>query len=77
MENSYCAIDRRAFLTTVGAASLAALILSPPWAQARMKDPRDVNLDELQGTLRRDDVVLDVERVTFDFEIPEDRIRRD
>lgn len=40
-------------------------------------EPREVDLGRLQDALRRDDVVLDVERVEFDFEIPEDKIRRD
>jgi hypothetical protein len=39
--------------------------------------PRDVDLQQLQDVLRRDDVVLDTERVEFDFQIPEDKIRRD
>ena len=39
--------------------------------------PRDVDLRQLQEALRGDDVVLDVERVEFDFEIPEEKIRRD
>jgi hypothetical protein len=34
-------------------------------------DPRDIDLRQLQDMLRKDDVVLDVERVEFDFEIPE------
>lgn len=38
-------------------------------------EPRDVDLNTLQDTLRGDDVVLDVERVEFDFEIPEDKIK--
>jgi hypothetical protein len=38
--------------------------------------PRDVDLGQLQQALREDGVVLDVERVEFDFEIPEDKIRR-
>jgi hypothetical protein len=33
-------------------------------------EPRDVNLAELQAALREDDVVLDAEKVEFDFEIP-------
>jgi len=33
-------------------------------------EPRDVNLEELQNALRQDNVVLDEERVEFDFEIP-------
>ena len=37
--------------------------------------PRDVDLAQLQAALRANDVVLDVERVSFDFEIPEDKIR--
>jgi hypothetical protein len=37
--------------------------------------PRDVNVHVLGEALRRDDVVLDAERVGFDFEIPKDRIR--
>ena len=37
--------------------------------------PRDVNLGQLQALLRGDDVVLDVERVAFDFEIPRDKVR--
>jgi hypothetical protein len=39
--------------------------------------PRDVDLRQLQEALRGDDVVLDIERVEFDFEIPEEKIRRD
>jgi len=38
-------------------------------------EPREVNLRELQNTLRKDDVVLDAETVEFDFEIPKDKIR--
>ena len=38
-------------------------------------EPRDIDLEELQDTLRKDDVVLDAERTEFDFEIPEDKIR--
>ena len=37
--------------------------------------PRDVDVSSLQRALRRDDVVLDVERVTFDWEIPQDKLR--
>ena len=39
--------------------------------------PRDVDLQQLQDALRRDDVVLDVETVEFDFQIPEDKVRHD
>jgi len=35
-----------------------------------------VNLTQLQAALRADDVVLDVEHVTFDFVIPKDKTRR-
>jgi hypothetical protein len=35
-------------------------------------EPRGVDLKQLQGMLRKDNVVLDVERVAFDFEIPEE-----
>ncbi len=37
--------------------------------------PRAVDLKKLQATLRQDDVVLDVERVTFDWEIPKDKLK--
>jgi hypothetical protein len=39
--------------------------------------PRDVDLAQLQEVLRSADVVLDVERVAFDFEIPRDKVKRD
>ena len=38
--------------------------------------PRNVDPAMLQDTLRKDDVVLDVERVEFDFEIPVDKVGR-
>ena len=38
-------------------------------------EPRDVDVEKLQDLLRRDDVVLDVETVAFDFEIPEDKVK--
>lgn len=37
--------------------------------------PRDVDLKLLQDALREDDVVLDVEAIAFDFDIPKDKIR--
>jgi hypothetical protein len=37
-------------------------------------ESRDVDLKQLQCLLRKDDVVLDVERVEFDFEIPEEHL---
>jgi hypothetical protein len=38
-------------------------------------EPRDVDVEELQDAIRRDDVVLDAESIDFDLEIPEDKIR--
>lgn len=37
--------------------------------------PRAVDLASLQSALRSDDVVLDVERVTFEWDIPKDKLR--
>jgi hypothetical protein len=37
--------------------------------------PRAVDLPQLQAALRQDNVVLDVERVTFDWDIPKDKLR--
>lgn len=44
-------------------------------AAAAGVEPREVDLEALQSALRQGDVVLDVETVSFDFEMPEDKIR--
>ena len=51
--------------TTGAVAALAANAIVHPW---------DVDLRELQNALREDGVVLDIETVEFDCEIPEDRV---
>jgi hypothetical protein len=42
-------------------------------AAAAGVEPRSVDLERLQDTLREDDVVLDVERVSYDFKVPVDK----